>query len=184
MLFRSDRVWLKSYNLSTDAPSKKLGAKRLGPYEVLERGGSLAYQISIPVTWCVHNVFHVSLLSCTKEDTIPGRIPAAQPIVQMQDQELWVIDRFVNSRWFCNRFQLKVRWEDHTEEQDDWRDYHGLIAEAAAWQRELTLAGEEHEDLMPGMINEYYARHLGAPRHDDPPHRRAAPPHHHAVRRR
>ena len=102
----------------------------------------------------------------------------------MQDQELWVIDRFVNSRWFRNKFQLKVRWEDRTEEQDDWRDYHGLIAEAAAWQRELTLAGEEHGDLLPGMINEYYARHLGAPQHDDPPHRCAAPPRHRAVRRR
>jgi len=31
-----DKVWLESYNLSIDAPSKKLGAKRLGPYEILE----------------------------------------------------------------------------------------------------------------------------------------------------
>ena len=92
-----DQVWLESYNLSTDAPSKKLAAKRLGPYTVLERVGGTLYCIGIPATWRVHNVFHASLLSCTKEDKIVGRIPEPQPVVQIQDQELWVIDSFINS---------------------------------------------------------------------------------------
>ena len=30
-----DHVWLEAYNLSTDTPSKKLAAKRLGPYTIL-----------------------------------------------------------------------------------------------------------------------------------------------------
>ena len=80
-----------------DAPSKKLAAKRLGPYTVMEHIGNTSYQIDIPVTWQVHNVFHASLLSRTKEDRIVGRIPEPQPIVQIQDQELWVIDSFINS---------------------------------------------------------------------------------------
>ena len=67
-----DRVWLESYNLSTDALSKKLAAKRLGPYTVLESVGPTSYHLDIPVSWKVHNVFHVGLLSRTKEDTIPG----------------------------------------------------------------------------------------------------------------
>ena len=46
-----DQVWLESYNLSMDALSKKLAAKRLGPYTVLERVGSTSYRIDIPVTW-------------------------------------------------------------------------------------------------------------------------------------
>ena len=75
----------------------------------------------------------------------------------MQDQELWVIDHFVNSFWFRNKFQLKIRWEDRTEEQDDWQDYHKLITEATAWRDELTITGEEQGDLLPGMINDYYA---------------------------
>ena len=95
-----DKVWLESYNLSTDAPSKKLGAKRLGPYEVLERVGPTAYRLSIPAAWRVHNVFHASLLSRSKVDTIPGRVPAAAPPVRIQDEDLWVIDHFVNSCWF------------------------------------------------------------------------------------
>ena len=169
-------MWLESYSLSTDAPSKKLAAKRLGPYTVLELVGPASYRLDIPVSWKIHNVFHVGLLSQTKEDTIPGRIPATQPMVKIQDQELWVIEKFVNSWWFRGRFQLKIRWEDQGEEQDDWQDYETLRAETQAWREELQVEGEIREDPIPGLIEEYYQRHVGAPHHDDPMHRRQAPP--------
>jgi hypothetical protein len=92
-----DQVWLEAYNLSTDALSKKLAAKHLGLYTVTELVGPSSYQLDIPVGWRLHNIFHAGLLSCTKEDTIPGQHPTPAPIVHMQDKELWVIDCFVNS---------------------------------------------------------------------------------------
>ena len=91
-----DKVWLELYNLSTGAPLKKLAAKHLGLYEILERIGTSSYQLSILAAWQVHNVFHASLLSKTKEDTIPGCVPLLIPTVTNQDKELWVIDCFVN----------------------------------------------------------------------------------------
>jgi transposase InsO family protein len=60
-----DRVWLEAYNLSTDAPSKKLAAKRLGPYTVTGLVGPSSYQLDIPIGWRLHNVFHAGLLSQT-----------------------------------------------------------------------------------------------------------------------
>ena len=179
-----DKVWLESYNLSTDAPSKKLTAKRLGPYEVLELIGPTSYRLDIPTSWRVHNVFHAALLSRTKEDTIPNRVAPPQPRVTMREQELWVIDRFVNSRWFRGKFQLKIRWEDQTEEQDDWRDYSAILKESGGWREELQVAEDETEDPIGPMLFDYYARHPGAPKHDDPPHRRTAPPRHRALRKR
>ena len=179
-----DRVWLESYNLSTDAPSKKLAAKRLGPYTILEQVGNSSYRLDILVTWRVHNVFHAGLLSRTKDDTIPGRNPAPQPMIRIQDQELWVIDCFVNSRWFRGKFQLKIRWEDQTEEQDDWRDFGEILAESAKWREELNIDEPLVEDPTQAMIEDYYNRHPNAPRHDDPVHRRQAPPRHRGVRHR
>jgi len=132
----------------------------------------------------VHNVFHGGLLSRTKEDTILGRVPPPEPIIQIVDQELWVIEKFVNSRWFWNKFQLKVRWEDQGEEQDDWRDYFKILEESTVWQQELVARGEPIEDQVIPLIEEYYNQHPGAPRHDDPPHHRQAPPCHHQVKRR
>ena len=133
--------------------------------------------------WCVHNVFHASLLSHTKEDTIPGQIPEAQPMVKILERELWVIDQFVNSRWFRGKFQLKICWEDQAVEQDDWRDYSEILRESAAWWQELELEEECGEDPIQPMIEEYYRRHSNALRHDDPPHRCQAPLRHCAVRR-
>jgi hypothetical protein len=81
-----DKVWLESKNLSTDAPSKKLCAKQLGPCEILEQISPTAYKLSIPMTWWVHNVFHANLILKTKEDTIPGQEPAPQLIIRITDQ--------------------------------------------------------------------------------------------------
>ncbi len=60
--------------------------------------------------------------------------PEAQPVVKILERELWVIDQFVNSRWFRGKFQLKIRWEDQAEEQDDWRDYSEVLRESTAWR--------------------------------------------------
>jgi hypothetical protein len=92
--------------------------------------GPSSYQLNIPVEWRIYNVFHAGLLSRTQDDTIPGRVPDPTPVVRIQDKELWVINWFVNSWWFRGKFQLKIRWEDQTEEQDDWRDHLAILAEA------------------------------------------------------
>jgi hypothetical protein len=134
------------------------------------------------LNWRIHNVFHVSLISKTKEDTVLGWNPAPQPVVKLTDQELWVINKFVNSRWFRGKFQLKVHWEDQGEDQDDWCDHETILREAAAWREQLAIEDLPEVDPMIQLWEEYYAMHPGAPWHDDPPHQQAAPPRTRAVR--
>ena len=40
----------------------KLAPRYCGPFEVLDRAGSIAYKLALPPTVKEHNVFHVSLL--------------------------------------------------------------------------------------------------------------------------
>jgi hypothetical protein len=60
-----DHVFLK---LKTKRSSMKLGnCSKLapcyyGPFEILERIGTIAYMLALLVLMCIHNVFHVSLL--------------------------------------------------------------------------------------------------------------------------
>jgi hypothetical protein len=77
---------------------------------------------------------------------------------------------------------LKVHWEDQEEEQDDWCDHDIILRESAAWREQLVVEDLPEVDPVIQLQEEYYARHLGAPRHDNPPHRWATPPCTQAVR--
>jgi hypothetical protein len=57
---------------------------------------------------------------------IPGCIQPAPPPVMVDGEEQWVIERFVNSHWFHNQFQLKIWWEGYMEEHDKWKNYEDL----------------------------------------------------------
>jgi hypothetical protein len=83
----------------------------------------------------------------------------------------------MNSRWFRGRFQLKIRWEDHEEDQDEWRDYAMVMQEAKAWQEELSVEEPGVDPITP-LVDEYYRRHPYAPQHSDPLHQCTAPPRH------
>ena len=61
-----DRVYLKpsrSKGITRFGRHGKLSPRFVGPFEVIERVGPLAYQLDLPDEMAyVHNVFHVSML--------------------------------------------------------------------------------------------------------------------------
>ena len=57
----------------------KLSPRNIGPYEIIERVGSLAYQLALPPELArIHNVFHVSMLRKYIAD--PSHVPEEQLI--------------------------------------------------------------------------------------------------------
>jgi hypothetical protein len=58
-----DQVWLEGKNLKTQYPLVKLGPKRFGPFEIVKCIGATSYQLKLPKTWKIHDVFHASLLT-------------------------------------------------------------------------------------------------------------------------
>jgi hypothetical protein len=59
----SDSVWLEATNIHSNRPSAKLDNKRYGPFQILEAVGDRSYQLKLPETWAIHNVFHSFLLN-------------------------------------------------------------------------------------------------------------------------
>ena len=45
---KDDKVQLKTTNVTTKYPMKKLDNKRLGPFKILEKVGKLAYYLKLP----------------------------------------------------------------------------------------------------------------------------------------
>ncbi|CDJ66508.1 hypothetical protein ENH_00021460 [Eimeria necatrix] len=57
-----DKVWLSSKHLPPFRSCPKFEPRYRGPFAVIERIGTVAYRLALPLTYECHNVFHVSQL--------------------------------------------------------------------------------------------------------------------------
>ena len=170
-----DSVWLEATNLATDEPSPKLASKHHGPFRIKDKLLDLTYRLELPTQWKIHDVFHVNVLSEATPDTILNRVNPAPPPIKVNDEEFWVIEKYLDSRWFRNRFQFKIRWEGFTEEHDTWENAEDIDSDAGP---RLIQDGDDDFDLE----EDFYHRHPDAPKRTDPLAARARPARRRRVR--
>jgi transposase InsO family protein len=115
-------VWLEAINLSMDEPSPKLASKCHGPFKITEKLSDLMYRLSLPAKWKIHDVFHVNVLSEAVPDTIPHRRKPTPPPVKVNNEDFWVMEKYINACWFRNWFQFKICWDGFSEEHDTWEN--------------------------------------------------------------
>jgi hypothetical protein len=63
------QVWLEGKNLKHPYQLTKLVPKRYGLFKVIREVSPVAYQLSLPMMWGIHDMFHTSLLSPYQETT-------------------------------------------------------------------------------------------------------------------
>jgi hypothetical protein len=118
-----DLVWLSRKYISTNRPSSKLDYKRLGPFKILKVVGEAksAYKLELPAQMRIHPVFHVSLLSPYRANTIPGRqqAPAPPPIV-IDGNDEWELEKILDSRIHYRKLQYYVDWKGYTPAERTW----------------------------------------------------------------
>ena len=129
LLQPGELVWLETTHLSTDQPSPKLDWKKIGPLKVTEQLGPVTYRVQLPLTYKIHDVFHVLLLTPVKPDIITRQLQVEPaPILVWQqgentdkivEEEHHIMEHYIDSRWaLCNStwiFQFRVKW-DGTDE--------------------------------------------------------------------
>src|ERR1700753_3739234 len=71
---KGDQVWLNSQHLHF-LTSQKLTQQHHGPFKVWCQISKWAYELELPKSWCVHPVFHVTLLTPFRENDIYGKAP-------------------------------------------------------------------------------------------------------------
>ncbi|KAJ8750147.1 hypothetical protein K2173_014062 [Erythroxylum novogranatense] len=108
----------------------KLSPRYVGPYEILERIGPLAYRLALPPELSqIHNVFHVSMLRRYRSD--PSHIIQTSE-VQLRDdlsyEEIPVEILDLKEKVLRNKtVQLvKVLWRNHSVEEATWEPLESM----------------------------------------------------------
>ena len=71
---------------------KKIGPRREGPFEIVRVIGPVTYQLNLPKSWKVHNMFHATLLRQYKEIEVYGANFAKPPPELIEGEEVYEID--------------------------------------------------------------------------------------------
>ena len=128
----------------------KLSPKFIGPFEILERVGTIAYQLALPPSMsCVHEVFHISMLR--------RYTPNPAHVVDWGAIEVDMEGTFeegpvciMDSRDQVLRHKtvrlIRVLWKHHGVEESTWEHedtmratYPFLFRDEGTWFSRLTL---------------------------------------------
>lgn len=117
-----DRVWLSTGNFHLKGENK-LKPKYVGPYSIVEVINPVAMKLSLPGSWKIHPVFHVSLLqSCPPSMRLSDRpLP-----VEVDGLEEYEVQSILDSRMVRGRIQYLVEWKGYGPEERTWEPVSNL----------------------------------------------------------
>jgi hypothetical protein len=102
----------------------KLAPRYIGPYEIIEACGPVAYKLKLPrKMYAIHNVFHVSQLKkCVQLPTEIIAEPELEIELDLSYQEYpsKILDCKERSTRAKSIKMYKVQWSNHSEEEATW----------------------------------------------------------------
>jgi hypothetical protein len=161
-----DWVWLRLHRRSaasiTDSSASKLSPHFYGPFQVIERVGSVAYRLRLPPKACIHDVFHVVFLKKYEgtPPTGPGQLP---PIGH--GRVLPVPAKVMRAMPTGGSWQLLIQWEGGSA---DDATFEGTISNIQTRGRAFWSGG--------GLWAPSLARHMGAEPRPKRPQQISRPP--------
>jgi hypothetical protein len=102
----------------------KLAPRYIGPFEILESCGPVAYRLRLPLQLTtIHKIFHISQLrKCVKIPTeiIDSQAIKIEPDLTYTEHPIRVLDTKERSTRRETIRMYKVQWNHHTEEEVTW----------------------------------------------------------------
>jgi hypothetical protein len=141
-----DLVWLDANDIKQNRPSRKLSDKRLGPFPITRVINENAYELELPRTWRIHNVFKVSKLHPYNPPTIPQQKKVPPMPVEIEGELEYDVGKVIDSRMRRGRLEYLVKWEGYTSEHNTWEPETNLLPRSKK------------------SIQDFHKSHPGAPR--------------------
>ena len=82
--------------------------------------GPLTYQLKLPTTWKVHNVFHASLLRQYKENEVYGANFDRPPAELIGEEEVYEVETILKHRKRGRKYQYFVKWKGYPITEASW----------------------------------------------------------------
>jgi hypothetical protein len=123
-----DSVWLLRKNIRTKRPSGKLDYKKIGPFKISKQINPVSYQLQLPPTLRIHDVFHVSLLEPHTPSTIPGRETPPAPPIDIQGTPEFEVSQILDSRLTKKgKKHYLVSWKGYGPSEATWEPEENLV---------------------------------------------------------
>lgn len=91
-------VWLSTKNIKTERLSKKLDYKRISSYKIKELV-RLFYQLDLPISMRIYDVFHPNLLQLVTNNPLPGQHNKPEPSVVVNRKKKWEVDNILDVKY-------------------------------------------------------------------------------------
>jgi len=119
-----DKVFLRSKNIRTLRPHKKLDHRQLGPFTIIDAWGKQAYKLNLPPRYGrLHPVFHVSLLEPCHQRGDKSPSPIA---FEIDGETEYAIESILSKRGKQGKIEYLVRWKNCPPSEDSWEPAHAL----------------------------------------------------------
>lgn len=112
-----DKVWLSTKNLRSERPSRKLGSKFEGPFEITKQEG-FAFRIRVPSTWKINPVFAPELLRKDPDDPLPFQDNPEPEPVDFTDHQEWEVEKILAVRKVGRQLKYRVKWVGFDDDLD------------------------------------------------------------------
>lgn len=157
-----DWVWLRLLNHHTRSLEPgtrgKLGPKYVGPFQVIERIGEVAYRLRLPSGARIHDVFHVGVLK-PFHGTPPTATPALPPL--QHGRTLQQPEKVIKSQLRHGTWHILVHWTGFPASEATWEPVPDFKAAYPDFQLEDELFSEDGRDVMTGNVYERRRRQNG-----------------------